>query len=93
MARLVAVCREGEEDYPFMSRQIPLYIDDGLTVSKVSHMYDQADVREDHRWERASSIIGHISSIDQNQRLSYHQAQTIIKMLKDRSLNVTLFIL
>ncbi|TNN64990.1 Gametogenetin-binding protein 2 [Liparis tanakae] len=32
MARLVAVCREGEEDYPFLSRQIPLYIDDGLTM-------------------------------------------------------------
>ncbi|XP_074528739.1 gametogenetin-binding protein 2 isoform X2 [Halichoeres trimaculatus] len=32
MARLVAVCREGEEDYPFLSRQIPLYIDDSLTM-------------------------------------------------------------
>ncbi|XP_029029958.1 gametogenetin-binding protein 2 [Betta splendens] len=32
MARLVAVCREGEEDYPFLSRQIPLYIDDTLTM-------------------------------------------------------------
>lgn len=40
MARLVAVCREGEEDYPFLSRQIPLYIDDALTVSKLSHVYD-----------------------------------------------------
>uniref|UniRef100_A0AAQ6AH65 Gametogenetin-binding protein 2 n=1 Tax=Amphiprion ocellaris TaxID=80972 RepID=A0AAQ6AH65_AMPOC len=32
MARLVAVCREGEEDYPFLARQIPLYIDDTLTM-------------------------------------------------------------
>lgn len=32
MARLVAVCREGEEDYPFLARQIPLYIDDSLTM-------------------------------------------------------------
>ncbi|XP_068455827.1 gametogenetin-binding protein 2 [Clinocottus analis] len=32
MARLVAVCREGEEDYPFFARQIPLYIDDSLTM-------------------------------------------------------------
>ncbi|XP_058482975.1 gametogenetin-binding protein 2 [Solea solea] len=32
MARLVAVCREGEEEYPFLSRQIPLYIDDTLTM-------------------------------------------------------------
>uniref|UniRef100_A0A3P8TAI3 Gametogenetin-binding protein 2 n=1 Tax=Amphiprion percula TaxID=161767 RepID=A0A3P8TAI3_AMPPE len=31
MAHLVAVCREGEEDYPFLARQIPLYIDDTLT--------------------------------------------------------------
>lgn len=35
MARLVAVCREGEEDYPFLARQIPLFIDDTLTVSKL----------------------------------------------------------
>lgn len=41
MARLVAVCREGEEDYPFLSRQIPLYIDDTLTVSKITQMCDQ----------------------------------------------------
>lgn len=33
MARLVAVCREGEEDYPFLARQIPLFIDDSLTVN------------------------------------------------------------
>uniref|UniRef100_A0AAQ4RT01 Gametogenetin-binding protein 2 n=1 Tax=Gasterosteus aculeatus aculeatus TaxID=481459 RepID=A0AAQ4RT01_GASAC len=32
MARLVGVCREGEEDYPFLARQIPLYIDDSLTM-------------------------------------------------------------
>ncbi|XP_028451805.1 gametogenetin-binding protein 2 isoform X1 [Perca flavescens] len=32
MARLVAVCREGEEDYPFLARQIPLCIDDTLTM-------------------------------------------------------------
>lgn len=33
MARLVAVCREGDEDYPFLARQIPLHIDDSLTVN------------------------------------------------------------
>lgn len=33
MARLVAVCRDGEEEFPFERRQIPLYIDDTLTVS------------------------------------------------------------
>ena len=43
MARLVAVCREGEEDYPFLARQIPLYIDDTLTVSKLSHSKDQKE--------------------------------------------------
>lgn len=32
MARLVAICRDGEEDYPFGVRQIPLYIDDSLTM-------------------------------------------------------------
>lgn len=32
MARLVAICRDGEEDYPFGPRQIPLYIDDNLTM-------------------------------------------------------------
>lgn len=43
MARLVAVCREGEEDYPFLARQIPLYIDDSLTVSKLSHIFDHKE--------------------------------------------------
>ncbi|XP_077402989.1 gametogenetin-binding protein 2 [Vanacampus margaritifer] len=32
MARLVAVCKENEEDYPFLARQIPLYIDESLTM-------------------------------------------------------------
>ncbi|XP_077449058.1 gametogenetin-binding protein 2 isoform X2 [Stigmatopora argus] len=32
MARLVAVCEENEEDYLFLARQIPLYIDDSLTM-------------------------------------------------------------
>ncbi|XP_038834854.1 gametogenetin-binding protein 2-like [Salvelinus namaycush] len=32
MASLVAVCRDGEEDFPFLARQIPLYIDDTLTM-------------------------------------------------------------
>lgn len=32
MARLVAVCRDGEEDYPFLARQIPLCIDDSLSM-------------------------------------------------------------
>ncbi|KAL0994797.1 hypothetical protein UPYG_G00127280 [Umbra pygmaea] len=32
MARLVAICRDGEDDYPFLARQIPLYIDDSLTM-------------------------------------------------------------
>ncbi|KAK2525363.1 Ggnbp2 [Columba livia] len=32
MARLVAVCRDGEEEFPFEKRQIPLYIDDTLTM-------------------------------------------------------------
>lgn len=35
MARLVAICREGEEEYPFLARQIPLYIDETLTVRKL----------------------------------------------------------
>ncbi|XP_063002611.1 gametogenetin-binding protein 2 isoform X1 [Elgaria multicarinata webbii] len=32
MARLVAVCRDGEEEFPFERRQIPLFIDDTLTM-------------------------------------------------------------
>lgn len=61
MARLVAVCREGEEDYPFLSRQIPLYIDDTLTVcmpfrvwNNEKDVYDECDVIiviiSTHRW-------------------------------------------
>lgn len=43
MARLVAVCREGEEDYPFLARQIPLSIDDTLTVRNRSYLYDNKE--------------------------------------------------
>ncbi|XP_015223111.1 gametogenetin-binding protein 2 isoform X1 [Lepisosteus oculatus] len=32
MARLVGVCRDGEDDFHFLARQIPLYIDDTLTM-------------------------------------------------------------
>uniref|UniRef100_A0A3Q2PDG8 Gametogenetin-binding protein 2 n=1 Tax=Fundulus heteroclitus TaxID=8078 RepID=A0A3Q2PDG8_FUNHE len=32
MAHLVAVCREGEEDHASLARQIPLYIDDTITM-------------------------------------------------------------
>ncbi|XP_069612645.1 gametogenetin-binding protein 2 isoform X3 [Ranitomeya imitator] len=32
MARLVAVCKDGEEEFPFDTRQIPLCIDDTLTM-------------------------------------------------------------
>ncbi|TRY57205.1 hypothetical protein DNTS_003285 [Danionella cerebrum] len=32
MARLVAVCRDGEENYVYRARQIPLYIDQTLTM-------------------------------------------------------------
>lgn len=47
MARLVAICREGEEDYPFGVRQIPLYIDDNLTM--VMEFSDSvADVNSNH---------------------------------------------
>uniref|UniRef100_A0A8C6XWU2 Uncharacterized protein n=1 Tax=Naja naja TaxID=35670 RepID=A0A8C6XWU2_NAJNA len=34
MARLVAVCRDSEEEFLFERLQIPLYIDDTLTVSE-----------------------------------------------------------
>uniref|UniRef100_A0A8D3CYY4 Gametogenetin-binding protein 2 n=1 Tax=Scophthalmus maximus TaxID=52904 RepID=A0A8D3CYY4_SCOMX len=49
MARLVAVCREGEgeEDYPFLARQIPLYIDDTLTmVMEFSDSFMDVDSNE-----------------------------------------------
>ncbi|KAG2459024.1 GGNB2 protein, partial [Polypterus senegalus] len=40
MARLVAVCRDGEEDFPFLERQIPLYIDDTLTYHSMLKQQD-----------------------------------------------------
>ncbi|KAM9729241.1 gametogenetin-binding protein 2 [Menidia menidia] len=47
MAHLVAVCREGEEDYPFLARQIPLYIDDTLTmVMEFSDTVNDVDSHE-----------------------------------------------
>ncbi|KAM9846596.1 gametogenetin-binding protein 2 [Aulostomus maculatus] len=51
MARLVAICREGEEDYQFLERQIPLYIDDTLTM--VMEFSD--DVMDADRHEMNSS--------------------------------------
>lgn len=38
MARLVAVCREDEEDFKFLARQIPVFIDDSLEVGELLHM-------------------------------------------------------
>ncbi|XP_066551597.1 gametogenetin-binding protein 2 isoform X2 [Amia ocellicauda] len=60
MARLVAVCRDGEEDFPFLARQIPLYIDDTLTM--VMEFSDNMLTLESHQ----------INSSQMKQFIQYH---------------------
>ncbi|XP_053187886.1 gametogenetin-binding protein 2 [Scomber japonicus] len=69
MARLVAVCREGEEDYPFLSRQIPLYIDDGLTMvmefSDSVLEVDRPEINSSH-WKQFSEYHSKLKQQDLN---------------------------
>ncbi|KAM7398452.1 hypothetical protein PAMA_006387 [Pampus argenteus] len=69
MARLVAVCREGEEDYPFLSRQIPLYIDDALTMvmefSDSVMDVDRHEINSSH-WKQFSEYHSKLKQQDLN---------------------------
>ncbi|XP_047463952.1 gametogenetin-binding protein 2 [Mugil cephalus] len=69
MARLVAVCREGEEDYPFLARQIPLYIDDTLTmVMEFSDSVMDVDAHEINtsQWKQFSEYHSKLKQQDLN---------------------------
>ncbi|KAK9536185.1 hypothetical protein VZT92_005992 [Zoarces viviparus] len=69
MARLVAVCREGEEDYPFLSRQIPLYIEESLTmVMEFSDSVMNVDRQEINasRWKQFSQCHSKLTEQDLN---------------------------
>ncbi|XP_038553992.1 gametogenetin-binding protein 2-like [Micropterus salmoides] len=69
MARLVAVCREGEEDYPFLTRQIPLYIDDTLTmVMEFSDSVMDVDSQEINtpHWKQFSEYHSKLKQQDLN---------------------------
>lgn len=69
MARLVAVCREGEEDYPFLARQIPLYIDDTLTMvmefSDSVMDVDSQEINTSH-WKQFSEYHSKLKQQDLN---------------------------
>ncbi|XP_068600160.1 gametogenetin-binding protein 2 [Brachionichthys hirsutus] len=69
MARLVAVCREGEEDYPFLARQIPLYVEDGLTMvmefSDVALEVDSHNINMSH-WKQFSQYHSKLKQKDLN---------------------------
>ncbi|XP_029304658.1 gametogenetin-binding protein 2 [Cottoperca gobio] len=69
MARLVAVCREGEEDYPFLARQIPLYIDDSLTMvmefSDSVMDVDSQEINTSH-WKQFSEYHSKLKQQDLN---------------------------
>lgn len=69
MARLVAVCREGEEDYPFLARQIPLYIDDTLTMvmefSDSVMDVDSQEINASH-WKQFSEYHSKLKQQDLN---------------------------
>ncbi|CAJ1064405.1 LOW QUALITY PROTEIN: gametogenetin-binding protein 2 [Xyrichtys novacula] len=72
MARLVAICREGEEDYPFLSRQIPLYIDDSLTmVMEFSDSVIDVDSNEINasHWKQFSEHYSKLKQQDLNMAL------------------------
>lgn len=69
MARLVAICREGEEDYPFLARQIPLYIDDTLTmVMEFSDSVMDVDSHEINtsQWKQFSEYYSKLKQQDLN---------------------------
>uniref|UniRef100_A0A3Q3JUY2 Gametogenetin-binding protein 2 n=1 Tax=Monopterus albus TaxID=43700 RepID=A0A3Q3JUY2_MONAL len=69
MARLVAVCREGEEDYSFLARQIPLYIDDSLTmVMEFSDSVIDVDSHEinTYHWKQFSEYHSKLQQQDLN---------------------------
>ncbi|KAI4813892.1 hypothetical protein KUCAC02_003113 [Chaenocephalus aceratus] len=72
MARLVAVCREGEEDYPFLARQIPLYIDDSLTMvmefSDSVMDVDSQEINTSH-WKQFSQDHSKLKQEDLNSAL------------------------
>uniref|UniRef100_A0A3Q3WDQ8 Gametogenetin-binding protein 2 n=1 Tax=Mola mola TaxID=94237 RepID=A0A3Q3WDQ8_MOLML len=69
MARLVAVCRDGEEDYPFLSRQIPLFIDDSLTMvmefSEGVMDFDSHEINMFH-WKQFSEYHSKLKQQDLN---------------------------
>lgn len=62
MARLVAVCREGDEDYPFLVRQIPLHIDDSLTVNYPTPHHYTVNAYGDHCCKVANSALSRFGS-------------------------------
>uniref|UniRef100_A0A3Q3XKQ7 Gametogenetin-binding protein 2 n=1 Tax=Mola mola TaxID=94237 RepID=A0A3Q3XKQ7_MOLML len=69
MARLVAVCRDGDEDYPFLSRQIPLFIDDSLTMvmefSEGVMDFDSHEINMFH-WKQFSEYHSKLKQQDLN---------------------------
>ncbi|CAM9336236.1 unnamed protein product, partial [Lampetra planeri] len=72
MARLVAVCRDGEEDYPFLARQIPLYIDDTLSmVMEFSDCVTDVDRHEMNmsRWKKFTEFYNKLKRQDLNMAL------------------------
>uniref|UniRef100_A0A672GRX2 Gametogenetin-binding protein 2 n=1 Tax=Salarias fasciatus TaxID=181472 RepID=A0A672GRX2_SALFA len=72
MARLVAVCREGEEDYKFQARQIPLFIDDTITMvmefSESGLDVDSQEVNTSH-WKRFCEQYSKLKYQDLNMAL------------------------
>ncbi|XP_028323219.1 gametogenetin-binding protein 2 [Gouania willdenowi] len=69
MARLVAVCREGEDDYSFLARQIPLYVEDVLTmVMEFSDSMVEVDNQDIHtaHWKQFSEHFSRLSKQDLN---------------------------
>lgn len=80
MARLVGVCREGEEDYPFLARQIPLYIDDSLTVSRVSQIFYQM---ENGMGLLINQCLPSTGSLSRNKGVVITKGKTVIFHLSD----------
>uniref|UniRef100_A0A3Q3EJW0 Gametogenetin-binding protein 2 n=1 Tax=Labrus bergylta TaxID=56723 RepID=A0A3Q3EJW0_9LABR len=96
MARLVAVCREGEEDYPFLSRQIPLHIDDTLTMvmefSDSVMDVDSNDINVSH-WKQFSevgSFMHVIVSMFFKYISSAHRCEVCLHLIGQQSLNINL---
>ncbi|XP_013925500.1 PREDICTED: gametogenetin-binding protein 2 [Thamnophis sirtalis] len=76
MARLVAVCRDSEEEFLFERLQIPLYIDDTLTPELHLHNNGKTMRFRQMRMSKLNEMIDAIPKSKKNKRCQLHSLDT-----------------